>query len=280
MKKKSSMLCCKLCGYRTKFESWLKRHLLAHEDVRTIVCSECGSQFKTTSAYYLHVREKHNSNAHVCETCGLEFTHKRALLRHMLCHKDDKPIACTQCGYRCKRKQDIDRHLRTMHSGKLRRKRHEEDLAGFFGTLQITFTREFTVKAATFGGRKFARIDFFISRPWGWLLSECDELQHSSYGIADECQRMRAIWAYHRERYPTERLHIVRYSPNPYKQDGVVRKPTEEERTASIKESLAYIPETDFVITYLFYRSAGNRPAITRDPQYTLQKYVRMLDDA
>ena len=105
-------------------------------------------------------------------------------------------------------------------------------------------------------------------------------MQHSSYSIADECQRMQAIWQYHRERYPDERLHIVRYNSHAYKQNGVVRKPTEEERTASIKESLAYIPETEFVITYLFYRSAGHCPAITRDTQYTLQKYVRMLDDA
>ena len=275
MKKERSMLCCDLCGYRTKFQSWLKRHLLAHGDVRTIVCLECGSQFKSTSAYYLHVREKHNSNAHVCRECGLEFTHRRALERHMVCHNDDKPIACTQCGYRCKRKQDLDRHLRAMHSGKPRRKRHEEFLAAIFCTQQITFTREFTVKVATFGGRKFARVDFFIPMSWGWLLFECDELQHSCYTIAHECQRMQAIWAYHRERYPDKKLHIVRYNSHAFKQDGVVRKPTDEERKTSIDASLAYIPDKAFVITYLYYRSAGDQPAITLDPEYTLKEHVR-----
>ena len=277
MKKKSQMICCQLCGYSTKFQSWFKRHLLTHDDVRTIICNECGSQFKTTSAYNLHVREKHGTNnTNVCQTCGLAFTQRRALERHLLCHSDDKPIACTHCGYRCKRKQDLDRHLRTMHSaGKARRKRHEEFLAGFFRTLQITFTREFTVKVDTFGGRRSARIDFFIPMSFGWLLFECDELQHSSYTVAHECQRMQAIWEHHRQRYPDERLHIVRYNSHAYKQDGTIVKPTQEERVASIKESLAYIPETKFVITYLYYRTTAGFPAVTLDPEYTLKEYVR-----
>ncbi len=165
------MLCCELCGYRTKFQSWLKRHLLTHAEVRTLVCKECGSQFKTVSAYNLHVLEKHASCAHVCQTCRLEFTHRRALERHLLCHNDDKPIACSLCGYTCKRKQDLDRHARAMHSGgQKRRKRHEELLAGFFASLQVTFTREYIVKVATFERRKSARVDFYIPMQWGFLL--------------------------------------------------------------------------------------------------------------
>ena len=271
------MLCCNLCGYTTKFQSWLKRHLLAHEDVRTIVCNECGSKFKTTSAFNLHVRETHASAVHVCQTCGLEFTHMRALDRHLLCHNDDKPIACSLCGYTCKRKQDLDRHVRAMHSGKIRRKRHEEFLASFFEALQVTFTREYTVKVATFEGRKSARVDFYIPMHWGVLLFECDELQHSSYNVSHECQRMAALWDYYRQRYPGESLHIVRYNSHAYKQDGCIKKPTDEERTASIKACIAYTPEAKFVITYLYYRSAGDRPAIATHPEYTLQNFVRTV---
>ena len=106
--------------------------MLTHQETRAIVCGKCGSQFKTTSAYNLHVREKHESNAHVCQTCGLEFTHRRALERHILCHSDVMHYGCTLCGYKCRRKQDLDRHLRTMHSGNVRRKRHEEVLANLF----------------------------------------------------------------------------------------------------------------------------------------------------
>ena len=84
-RKAEPMLCCLKCSYRTRFPSYLKRHLLTHEETRRMVCIECGSLFKSTSALNLHVREKHNSSAHVCQTCGLEFTHRRALDRHMLC---------------------------------------------------------------------------------------------------------------------------------------------------------------------------------------------------
>ena len=90
--------------------------------------------------------------------------------------------------------------------------------------------------------------------------------------------RMAAIANHLKQNSPGMRLHIIRYNSHAFKQDGVVRKPTQEERVASIKESLAYVPETDFVIAYLYYRGSGGRPAITLDPQYTLQKYVRAIE--
>ena len=142
----------------------------------------------------------------------------------------------------------------------------------------MTFTREFTIRVCTFGARKSARIDFHISFPWGWLLFEVDEMahsRHSRYSVSDECLRMAAIATYLRQTAPGLKLHIVRYNSHAYRQDGVVCKPTQEERVASIKESLAYVPETDFAITHLYYRSSGGRPAITLDPHYTLQQYVR-----
>ena len=122
-----------MCPYSTKFLSYLKRHSSVHTTVKAITCETCGSKFKSTSAFNLHVREKHATNAHVCQTCGSEFTHRRALERHVLVHSADKPIACAQCGYTCKRKQDLTRHVRAMHSGKVRRRQHEELLANFLG---------------------------------------------------------------------------------------------------------------------------------------------------
>jgi hypothetical protein len=165
-----------------------------------------------------------------------------------------------------------------MHSAdKPRRKQHEEYLAGFFDSLQIMFTREFTVKVDTFEGRKSARIDFYIPRFWGFILFECDEMQHSSYNVAHECQRMEALWRYHSQRFPGAQLHIVRYNSHAYKQDGTIRKPTECERISSIRACLAYVPESAFVITYVYYRSAGDSPAIALHPDFTLQKYVRTV---
>ena len=129
--------------------------------------------------------------------------------------------------------------------------------------------------ASTFGGSKFARIDFFIQRPRGWLLVECDEMQHCTYSQSDECQRMTAIWKYHRQRFPDDRLHIVRFNPNAYKEGGVVKKPSEEERMTCIRACLSYVPEKPFVVTYMFYRLVEGVPAITLDPAYTLREYAR-----
>jgi len=164
-----------------------------------------------------------------------------------------------------------------MHSGKVRRKRHEEALASFFVTLGINFTREFVVKVATFSGRKSARVDFYIPMHWGSLLFEVDEMQHSSYNVLQECQRMDAIRKFHDQHYSDSSLHIVRYNSHAYKQDGEVKKPTQEERMAIIQDCLAYVPEGRFVITYVYYRAEHERVAISTHPEYTLQQYVRAI---
>ena len=75
------------------------------------------------------------------------------------------------------------------------------------------------------------------------------------------------------------RLHIMRYNLRAYREDGTVVKPSPEQRIASITENLSYVPETDFVITYLFYRRVGGRAAITLTPEYTLASYVRTTPD-
>lgn len=223
----------------------------------------------------MHLREKHANERHTCHICGAGFSQKRTLARHTLIHLDDKPFACDRCGYTCRRKQDLARHVHAMHSGKVRRKAHEERIADVLHTLQIKFTREYTIKARTFADRQFARIDFHINMPWGWLLFEVDEMAHCKYNVADECRRMEAIWLHTKAKFPEKQLHVIRYNPHAYKQDGVVLKPTQEQRVASIKESLAYVPHAQFVITYIYYRCTGNNPAITSDPGYTLAEFVR-----
>ena len=76
-------------------------------------------------------------------------------------------------------------------------------------------------------------------------------------------------------KFPDKFLHVIRYNPHNYKQDGTTIKHTPEQRVASIKASLAYVPNSQFVITYLYYRCTGHSPAITSDPGYTLGEFVR-----
>ena len=271
------MYYCSLCEYATKFQSYLSRHMHVHSDTRAYTCNSCGSSFKTHSAYLLHMRERHGGqDRYTCQICAAEFAQQRTLDRHMLCHKDEKAFACSLCGYTCKRRQDLVCHVAAMHDpAKIGRKRHEELVARLFCSLRVSFTREFTIRVRTFGSRTSARIDFHINMPWGWLLFEVDEMAHNKYSISEECMRMAAIANHLKQNSPGMKLHIVRYNSHAFKQDGVVCKPSQEERVESIKANLAYVPDSDFVITYLFYRSANGRPAVTLDAEYTLQHYVR-----
>ena len=165
-----------------------------------------------------------------------------------------------------------------MHSAERpRRKIHEENIASIFMSMHIAFTREFVIKANTFAGRKSARIDFYIQMRWGFLLFEVDEMQHSSYRVLHEMQRMVALRDFHFERYPHLRVHIVRYNSHPWKQNGEVKKPTEEERASQIRACLEYVPEEPFEISYVFYRTKCERLAISDHPEFTLQQFTRII---
>ena len=201
---------------------------------------------------------------------------KRVLERHMLCHQE-ATLMCDQCGYKCRRKQDLARHVRAMHTGKVRRRRHEEFIATLFRNVGVIFIREFVIRVATYAGRKFARIDFYIEMAWGDLYVECDEAQHQVIAIGDECKRMAAIWWHHRQCKPDRRLHIVRFNPTAYKEDGRIERATEDEQKESLLQALAYVPEAPFTISYLFYRVVNGQPAVTLDTDYTLREYVRIV---
>ena len=69
----------------------------------------------------------------------------------------------------------------------------------------------------------------------------------------------------------------MRYNPHAYKQDGIVKKPSADERMSSIRACLSYVPESDFVITYLFYRLVDSVPAVTLDPGFSLRDFVRTV---
>ena len=88
---------------------------------------------------------------------------------------------------------------------------------------------------------------------------------------------MTAIREYHRRRFPNDRLHILRYNPHTFKQDGIVKKPSVDERTLSIQACLSHVLESDFTITYLFYRLFDSVPAVTLDSSFSLRDFVRTV---
>ena len=162
-----------------------------------------------------------------------------------------------------------------MHTGRPRKKKREEDVAHLFDTsCSIPYVREFSI--SFFGGaKKYARLDFLMEVPFGWIIFEVDERQHQQYPVNYECQRMALIFAEFSRRFHEKRLHIIRYNPDAYKEGGMVVKPTVEERAARILGAIDHTPEDRFTITYLFYKAKHGLPEITYDEEYTLRQHVR-----
>ena len=267
------MFACPLCPYRTPYKAWLTKHAVVHETERPFACDVCSATFKTMSALNLH-RVTHTEPTFHCGVCSFVCKHKRTLDRHLVIHADERPHECPYCCFKGRRKQDVRVHMRCMHSGKPRRKRKEEDVAQLFDSLAFPFYREFTVRILA-GPRKRARLDFKLDMPWGWLVFEVDEMQHSQYPVGYECFRMTAIYSeFSRQMQGRHCLHIVRYNPDPWRQgDGIIR-PSCDERKKMICAALAFVPDTRFAITYLFYRGQGEFPDIIEHPEFSLKQHV------
>ena len=275
------MLCCGLCSYQTKFPSWLRKHSVVHEEDRKFICETCSAAFKNLSALNLH-RATHRDNVYKCGLCSFACKHKRTLDRHLVVHTDEKPYKCPHCMFRGRREQDVKVHIRCMHTGKPRRKRREEAVAELLNALSLPFDREFTIRIVA-GPRKAARVDFKIEMPWGWLVLEVDEMQHSQYPVSYECSRMAAIYTEFAREHEASRLHIVRYNPDPWRQGCAIVKPSSEERANMLRAALEFVPDTNFAITFLYYRGGGDSlPDIVDHPDFALKEHVlpqRCIED-
>ena len=107
-----------------------------------------------------------------------------------------------------------------------------------------------------------AFIDFCIQKPWGAILLECDEQQHSIYDPScdvrrdfDSCASI-ALGSQHK-------VIVLRYNPDAYKIGGKTRYTTKKERQARLIEILNSweedpAPELGFARFFIFYDAAGD----------------------
>ncbi len=270
------MFCCAICPYKTDVAAWLRKHRVVHESERPFACDVCGRSFKLLSHLTTH-KQTHEQPSFVCSICDFRCRQKRILNTHMRTHSDERPFKCELCEYRTKRKSDLSIHRRCMHSSFApRKKKREEVVARIFDTMSVRYQREFTI---AFRGctRKYARVDFLIPKPFGWLIFEVDERMHSQYSLQYECQRMLLIFSDFSRRYPQGRLHIIRYCPDPFKDNGFVVKASLQERMNAIRAAVEHDPQDRFTISYLFYRSENGWPVVVNHADYTLRDHVRPM---
>lgn len=276
-KLKEDMHCCPHCPYKTRALSGLRRHIAGvhNKGVRPFACDVCGATFTSRSNLNHHL-QLHGSHRYTCSECGFSTALKRVMDIHVPIHSEERPFKCDLCEYRTKRKSDLSIHRRCMHSEHApRKKKREEDVSLLLDRFSITYRREFTISFRQ-SARRFARIDFFIEKPFGWIVFEVDERQHSQYKVDYECQRMASIFQGFKNRC-NGNLHVIRYNPDPYKtKDGKIVKAHPEERTRAILEAIRHEPQVPLTITYLFYRSGDDGPEIALHPDYSLRQHVRV----
>ena len=273
------MHCCIVCGYAAKYPSYLARHMLRHSCERVVICDICGQGFRNISERNMH-RRTHDASLHTCRLCSFKTCLKKVLDRHMLVHEEEKQIQCPQCSYRCRRRMDLNKHSVAMHSGKPRRKRHEEAACTLLSEIGIIYEREVVVRFPCPAERKYARVDLLWRTSFGSVVFEVDEYAHrgSRYSVQYECQRMALIHRTISDNLGGS-LHIIRYNPHPIRGKPA---PTTQDREGQIRSALAHTPSSaGLTITYLFYHTTGEGyPEISLRPGYSLKQHIRIQNAA
>ena len=98
---------------------------------------------------------------------------------------------------------------------------------------------------------RHAFVDFVITKPWGYIILECDEDQHRAYDPSCDVRRdfdMAASVALGSQ----HKLMIVRYNPDSYRVDGKTRVESKKDRMNRLIRLLDYEPEA-FERVFLCY---------------------------
>lgn len=107
---------CSLCGFATKHEAHLARHLQSHSEDRPYACDKCDKTYKTPDALKKHISNVHlNIRPHVCTFCGAGFFERRYLENHKRIHTGEKPFVCTICDQAFSFKAGLYIHTQAQH---------------------------------------------------------------------------------------------------------------------------------------------------------------------
>jgi len=119
-----SDLSCKLCGYKAKKSSHLKRHHSSvHLQARTFLCQVCGIGFKRSDALKQHA-VVHTDSEKVttfipdiieCPQCQKIVRSQTALKEHLAAHLNSKSFKCVHCKRGFNTGTILQKHIKTIH---------------------------------------------------------------------------------------------------------------------------------------------------------------------
>ena len=60
--KTSEGFVCSICSYKSRFRSFLLRHMSSHTKAKPYKCNYCQESYSQSSSLYVHMRKKHEKN--------------------------------------------------------------------------------------------------------------------------------------------------------------------------------------------------------------------------
>ena len=150
----------------------------------------------------------------------------------------------------------LQAHMQSFHSNDPKALTKRKELCVFQALTEagVSFDYQVYLPFRTCGlesETRHAFVDFVIARPWGNIVLEVDEEQHSAYDPSCDPRRDFDIFA-SVAMGSGEKVVILRYNPDPYKIGGVTRPTSQKERLQRLL-SIIEGPEPTEKRLFLYY---------------------------
>ena len=254
-------------------------------------CDECDKTFTTKGNLYTHIRTKHSANPPLftCPECDTTFAYKCHIKTHRAFAHDVGVVwhvcdADPDCEFKAKTGGGLARHIQSQHARVFAQRKQEQEehvrralLDGGWQeyTLAETmppvgfFRREKRIDfkcakraqpGALANANKYARIDFVLGVPDGYVFLEVDEHQHrfgyDNESLSCDLKRMASVMESLaiETNFDVPNVYWLRYNPHAHRANGELVKVPKAEREARLLAWLnAFAFAAPFGIGYAFY---------------------------
>jgi hypothetical protein len=218
---------------------------------------------------------EHDRQRHKCKDCGGSCVCEHNRVRNQckdcggasMCQHNRRRVECKDCNnFVCSLGQCqqvrfcsapvFQNHMRVFHSDDPKALTKRKELCVFQALTEagIPFDCQVYLPFRTCGLQSETRhafADFVIPRPWGSIVLEVDEEQHSAYDPSCDPRRDFDIFA-SVAMGSGEKVVILRYNPDPYKVGGITRPTSQKERLQQLL-SIIEGPEPTEKRLFMYY---------------------------
>ena len=309
---------CPKCDYTSTRKSHLTRHIKEKHSTepRSFPCQECDKTFKTNRCLAGHIKEKHSADPpkFACAECDYTSTREASLKTH-LAYKHDIDVvwhycdADPGCTFKTKSRSDLARHIQAMHKRVFAQRKQEQEenvrralLDGGWQEYKLAetmppvgfFRREKRIDfncakkaqpGALANANQYARIDFVLGVPGGYVFLEVDEHQHrfgyDNDTLSCDIKRMASVMESLavETNYDLPNVYWLRYNPHAHRANGDLVKVPKAERERRL---LAWLGAFKFAaplgVGYAFYDYNEEGLEVLANPDYDAQ-YAAVVEN-